>query len=86
MAVGRSGLQYFYVCPPELEQEFISSYQKGRRLYQLQKDDLALAKRIRHLLSEMKKLDESSQRIPDIKTEINALKSKKMWLNERLPL
>lgn len=44
--LGRSGTEYHYVCPQELEPAFLESYERGRKIYQQEQHVRALEKEV----------------------------------------
>jgi hypothetical protein len=53
-AAGKSGALYYYVCPFNLEEDFLRHYRRGSRVLALQKDNLRLDHRMGSLFSELR--------------------------------
>jgi hypothetical protein len=53
-ALGKSGQLYYYVCPFQVEQEFISQYRRGQKVLALEKDNLQLDQRMEALFNRMR--------------------------------
>jgi hypothetical protein len=49
LSLGRSGLDYNNICPPELETEFLTKYKLGRQIHQLEQDSQRINQSIKEL-------------------------------------
>jgi hypothetical protein len=73
--LGRTGQFYFNVCPPQLEDSFISAFKKGKKLFQLQQENVQIETKIQDL---SKKLREESISSVEKKVLQNALSQLKL--------
>jgi hypothetical protein len=50
---GRQGRKYNYVCPPDLEREFLAGYKKGKEIYKYESKISSLEGRLRSIESQI---------------------------------
>ena len=50
---GRHGRKYNYVCPPDLEPDFLAGYRRGREIYKYESKIFSLQRRLRSIESQI---------------------------------
>lgn len=53
--IGRTGQLYFYVCPIDVESEFLTQYRKGKKVYQLELANKTLTEEIDRRISRLER-------------------------------
>jgi hypothetical protein len=53
-ALGKSGQLYYYVCPFQVEPDFIAEYRRGQKVLALEKENLQLDQRLELLSSKLR--------------------------------
>ncbi|MCC7405505.1 MAG: DUF2799 domain-containing protein [Bdellovibrionales bacterium] len=51
--MGRTGQIYYYVCPADLEGEFVGRFRLGRKIYQLEKTNQEIGSQLNSLLAQV---------------------------------
>jgi hypothetical protein len=77
---GRLGRKYHYVCPPDLEPEFLNAYYEGREIYEYEKEVASLERQLKRIRKQIKDKEKdlyanklSDEQKASIRSEIRSL-------------
>ena len=80
---GRLGRKYHYVCPPDLEPEFLNAYYEGREIYEYEKKVAYLERQLKKIRKQIKEKEKdlysnklSDEQKANIRSEIGSLNKK----------
>ena len=73
--MGRNGEIYYYVCPVDVESQFLARYRIGRRVYQLEKANQEIAIELESILKRLETAQISSQQKGRLGQQVKNLRS-----------
>ncbi len=81
---GRQGSQYYNVCPPELERDFLRGYRLGRDLHDLEQELANIDRRMDAIEDELANPDLPRERRRSLRRELDDLRSDARDVERRL--
>ena len=73
--MGSNGEIYYYVCPVDVESQFLARYRIGRRVYQLEKANQEIAQEMESILKRLESAKISAQQKGRLGQQIKNLRS-----------
>jgi hypothetical protein len=75
--LGRTGQLYFYVCPGDVETDFLKPYRLGRKVYQLELANRQIDQNLSSLLEIVKKSDSDQSKMNQANQQIENLRAQR---------